>query len=62
MTVPPAAGNWLYCNSYNEKGNMAAQRTKEKSGIGLNCTGARKNGQKKVLIPPHLLVDFSDPS
>jgi hypothetical protein len=29
---------------------------------GLKCTGARKNGQKKVLIPPHLLVDFCDPS
>ncbi len=29
---------------------------------GIKCTGARKNGQKKVLIPPHLLVDFGDPS
>ena len=28
----------------------------------ITCTSARKNGQKKVLIPPHLLVDFSDPS
>ena len=26
------------------------------------CTSARKNGQKKVLIPPHLLVDFGDPA
>ena len=31
-----SSGNWLYCNSYTEKGNMAARRTKEKSGIGLN--------------------------
>ena len=29
--------------------------------FSMICTGARKNGQKKVLIPPHLLVDFSDP-
>ena len=32
------------------------------AGIMSTCTGARKNGQKKVLIPPHLLVDFCDPS
>jgi formate dehydrogenase major subunit len=31
-----ASGNWLYCNSYAEKGNMAARRgTKDPSGIGL---------------------------
>jgi formate dehydrogenase major subunit len=26
MTGPPQSGNWLYCNSYTEKGNMAARR------------------------------------
>jgi len=31
-----SSGNWLYCNSYTQKGNMAARRTREKSGIGLN--------------------------
>ena len=31
-----SSGNWLYCNSYTNKGNMAARRKKEKSGIGLN--------------------------
>ena len=31
-----SSGNWLYCNSYTSKGNMAARREKEKSGIGLN--------------------------
>jgi formate dehydrogenase major subunit len=31
-----SSGNWLYCQSYTEKGNMAARRsTKDKSGIGL---------------------------
>jgi len=31
-----SSGNWLYCNSYTEKGNMAARRgKKDKSGIGL---------------------------
>jgi formate dehydrogenase major subunit len=31
-----SSGNWLYCNSYTEKGNMAARRsTVDKSGIGL---------------------------
>lgn len=31
-----SSGNWLYCNSYTEKGNMAARRgTQDKSGIGL---------------------------
>jgi formate dehydrogenase major subunit len=31
-----SSGNWLYCNSYTEKGNMAARRgTEDKSGIGL---------------------------
>ncbi len=31
------SGNWLYCNSYTEKGNMAARRSKEDApnGIGL---------------------------
>ena len=30
------SGNWLYCNSYTEKGNMAARRSlKDASGIGL---------------------------
>ena len=31
-----SSGNWLYCNSYTEAGNMAARRTRETSGIGLN--------------------------
>lgn len=26
----------------------------------ITCTSARKNGQKKVLIPPHLPVELSD--
>ena len=31
-----ASGNWLYCNSYTEKGNMMARRSqKDPSGIGL---------------------------
>jgi formate dehydrogenase major subunit len=31
-----SSGNWLYCNSYTEKGNMAARRSlKDDSGIGL---------------------------
>ena len=31
-----SSGNWLYCNSYADKGNMAARRgTKDASGIGL---------------------------
>jgi len=31
-----SSGNWLYCNSYTEKGNMMARRSKEDtSGIGL---------------------------
>ena len=31
-----SSGNWLYCNSYAEKGNMAARRgIKDPSGIGL---------------------------
>ena len=31
-----SSGNWLYCNSYTEKGNMAARRSqKDSSGIGL---------------------------
>jgi formate dehydrogenase major subunit len=31
-----SSGNWLYCNSYTEKGNMAARRgTRDPSSIGL---------------------------
>jgi formate dehydrogenase-N alpha subunit len=31
-----SSGNWLYCNSYTEKGNMMARRMKDDpSGIGL---------------------------
>ncbi len=31
-----SSGNWLYCNSYTQKGNMAARRgKKDPSGIGL---------------------------
>jgi formate dehydrogenase major subunit len=31
-----SSGNWLYCNSYTDKGNMAARRNnKDESGIGL---------------------------
>jgi len=31
-----SSANWLYCNSYTEKGNMAARRgLKDESGIGL---------------------------
>jgi formate dehydrogenase major subunit len=31
-----SSGNWLYCNSYTDKGNMMARRsTKDPSGIGL---------------------------
>ena len=31
-----SSGNWLYCGSYTEKGNMAARRgTVDRSGIGL---------------------------
>jgi len=31
-----SSGNWLYCQSYTEKGNMAARRsTEDASGIGL---------------------------
>ena len=35
-----SSGNWLYCNSYTNKGNMAARRKREKSGIGLNLEWA----------------------
>ena len=31
-----SSGNWLYCASYTEAGNMMARRTRETSGIGLN--------------------------
>ncbi len=31
-----SSGNWLYCNSYTEKGNMSARRVPiDRSGIGL---------------------------
>jgi formate dehydrogenase major subunit len=31
-----SSGNWLYCNSYTEEGNMAARRNKsDPSGIGM---------------------------
>jgi len=35
-----SSGNWLYCNSYTSKGNMAARRMREKAGIGLNLEWA----------------------
>ena len=36
-----SSGNWLYCNSYTEKGNMAARRNKkDRSGIGLHSDWA----------------------
>ncbi len=35
-----SSANWLYCNSYTNKGNMAARRKGEKSGIGLNLEWA----------------------
>ncbi len=35
-----SSGNWLYCNSYTQNGNMAARRIREKSGIGLNLEWA----------------------
>jgi len=35
-----SSANWLYCNSYTNKGNMAARRNREKSGIGLNLEWA----------------------
>jgi len=35
-----SSANWLYCNSYTEKGNMAARRKREESGIGLNLEWA----------------------
>jgi len=35
-----SSANWLYCNSYTDKGNMSARRKKEKSGIGLNLEWA----------------------
>jgi formate dehydrogenase major subunit len=31
-----SSANWLYCNSYTAKGNMAARRKRETKGIGLN--------------------------
>jgi formate dehydrogenase major subunit len=31
-----SCGNWLYCGSYTQAGNMAARRTRESSGIGLH--------------------------
>ena len=35
-----SSGNWLYCNSYTNKGNMSARRKREKEGIGLNSEWA----------------------
>jgi formate dehydrogenase major subunit len=35
-----SSANWLYCGSYTEKGNMAARRKRETSGIGLNLEWA----------------------
>ncbi len=36
-----SSGCWIYCNSYAEKGNMAARRgVKDPSGIGLNSEWA----------------------
>jgi formate dehydrogenase major subunit len=36
-----SSANWLYCNSYTAKGNMAARRKREKpGGIGLNLEWA----------------------
>lgn len=35
-----SSANWLYCNSYTNKGNMAARRKRETSGIGLNLEWA----------------------
>ena len=36
-----SSGNWLYCNSYTEKGNMAARRNNsDASGIGLHSDWA----------------------
>ncbi len=36
-----SSGNWLYCNSYTEKGNMAARRNNlDRSGIGLHSDWA----------------------
>jgi formate dehydrogenase major subunit len=31
-----ASGNWLYCNSYTEKGNMAARRDKDQTEMQAN--------------------------
>jgi formate dehydrogenase major subunit len=31
-----SSGNWLYCGSYPQQGNLAARRTRESSGIGLH--------------------------
>jgi formate dehydrogenase major subunit len=39
-----SSANWLYCNSYTEKGNMAARRGQEdapnKIGLILSLPGA----------------------
>jgi formate dehydrogenase major subunit len=35
-----SSANWLYCNSWTSKGNMAARRKRETSGIGLNLEWA----------------------
>ncbi len=31
-----SSGNWIYCASYTEAGNMSMRRTREPHGIGLN--------------------------
>ncbi len=35
-----SSGNWLYCGSWPEAGNMAARRTRESAGIGLHASWA----------------------
>ena len=35
-----SSANWLYCNSYTNKGNMSARRKREQDGIGLNLEWA----------------------
>ena len=35
-----SSGNWLFCNSYTDKGNMMARRKADQSGIGLNSEWA----------------------
>jgi formate dehydrogenase major subunit len=35
-----SCGNWLYCGSYTQQGNLSARRTREKEGIGLHSEWA----------------------